>query len=113
MGEGRSASHGCASPHRDCCERRESVLSAQCRAEVRSLADPEDTAQCLILSVVMEPLRRVCSWFLKSVGEDSRFAAGAAPLLDLVWDKSSIVAHALQYYSSILHGGQAAERLRL
>ena len=67
--------------------------------------------ECVVIAIVMEPIRKICSWFLKGALYSPCDRKQPAPRQQLAWRRASIVVHALQHVAALLTG--VSGRLRL
>ena len=75
-------------------------------ANMRNMLESSSSRLAVIVfSIVYEPLRKLCSYFLHISWWVDR--SRAPPLFDLVWEPTSIVHHVQQHYSDLLRGTSA------
>ena len=73
------------------------------KAAQGKLTDAEWCAKVLILAIVIEPCRFLCSYFMAQSHNDPAAArAGPSPALNCLYDRSSLVVWALQHWSAMV-----------
>lgn len=86
------------------------VAGRRCARAKRFLHSEAKLTIILMLSIVLEPLRHICSFFLLH-GIRPPDTSRHPPLFDLIWGEKSLISLVLQYYSAMLAG--SSSRLEL
>ena len=90
------------------------VAGTRKRKTEANLQDPDFRARVLLLAVLIEPARRLTSFYMKTSGADLQEEQDEwPPLIDLLNPKASLIHQCLQYWSTMLGAPCDCKRLIL
>ena len=79
------------------------VNGKRCVRLLRIVSDHEEQFVFFVFCIIDEPIQIMTHWFMKYSNRTPNFKR-PAPLLDLLWPRTSIIVWALQYLSQMLSG---------